>query len=62
MLKKYYSILIGSRDMNFIMSSYLEVQFRETPMQCLLMQIEIFSSACIFTIEFVESTKEECQN
>jgi len=49
------SILIDFRHMHFIMSSYSEVQFREKRMQSLLMQIEIFSSARVFTIEFVES-------
>jgi len=39
MLKKYYSIFMGSRDMNFIMSSFLEAQFREKRLQSLLMQI-----------------------
>ena len=41
--------------MHFIMAFYSEVQFREKRMQSLLMQIEIFSSARVFTIEFVES-------
>ena len=47
MLQKYYSIFMGSRDMNFIMSSISEVQFREKRIQSLLIQIEIFSSACV---------------
>jgi len=35
---------MGSRDMNFIMLFYSEVQFREKRMQSLLIQIEILSS------------------
>jgi len=26
------------------------------------MQIEIFSSACVFTLEFVATTKAKCRN
>ena len=36
--KNYYSIFMGSRDMNFIMLFYSEVQFREKRMQSLLIQ------------------------
>src|SRR6218665_3252076 len=42
-----------SRDMNFKMPSFSEVQFREKRIQSLLMQIEFFSSACVFTLECV---------
>jgi len=51
---------MGSRDMNFIMSSFSE--FREKRIQSLLMQIEIFSSACVITLEFVGTTKEKYRN
>jgi len=33
MLKNYYSIFIGSGDMNFIMLFYSEVQFQEKRLQ-----------------------------
>jgi len=36
MLKNYYSIFMGSKDINFTMLSYSEVQFREKYMQSLL--------------------------
>jgi len=36
MLKKNYYIFMGSRDMNFIMLFYSEVQFREKRLQNLL--------------------------
>ena len=36
MLNKYYSIFMDSRDMNFIMLFYSEVQFREKRLQSLL--------------------------
>jgi len=48
---------MGSRDMNF-MSSFSDVQFQEKRIQSLSMQIEIFSSACVFTLEFVKLLKQ----
>jgi len=53
---------MGSRVMNFIMLSYSEVQFREKRMQSLLMQIDIFSGACVFTLECMGITKANCRN
>ena len=50
-LKNYYSIFIGSRDMNFLMLSYSKLHFREKRMQSLLIQIEILSSACVVYLE-----------
>jgi len=47
---------MGSRGMNFIMSSFSEVQFQEKRIQSLLMQIEIFSSACALILVFVGKT------
>jgi len=48
--------------MNFIMSSFSEVQFWEKRIQSLLIQIEIFSSTYVFTLEFVGTTKAKCRN
>jgi len=31
-------------------------------MQSLLMQIDIFGSACVFTLEFMGNTKAKCRN
>jgi len=46
-----------------VMSSYSEIQFREKRTQSLLMQTEIFSSVCVFTLEFVGTTiKAKCRN
>jgi len=44
------------------MSSFSEEQFEEKRIQSLLMQIEIFSSACVFTFEFMGITKAKCRN
>ena len=41
--KNYYSIFMGSRDINFIMQSYSEVQFWEKCMQSSLTQIDILA-------------------
>ena len=61
--KNYYSIFIGSRDMNFLMLSYSKLQFREKPMQSWLIQIEILSSACVVVyLEFVGTTKAKRPN
>ena len=54
--KNYYSIFIGSRDMNFLMLSYSKLQFREKSMQSLLIQIELLSSACVVYFEFMGIT------
>ena len=51
--KNYYSIFIGSRDMNFLMLSYSKLQFREKRVQSWLIQIEILSSACVVYLEVV---------
>ena len=53
---------MGSRDMNLIMLSYLDIQFREKRMHNLLIQIEILSSACVLNLEFMGITKEERPN
>src|SRR6218665_4103316 len=58
----YISIFVGSRDVNFITSSYSEVTFLEKCMQHLLKKIEMFSSACVFTFEFMGFTKAKFRN
>ena len=62
MLKKYYSIFMGSRDMNFLMLSYSKLQFREKRMQSLLIQIEILSSPCVAYLEFMGTAKAKRPN
>ena len=58
----YYSIFIGSRDMNFLMLSYSKLQFQEKRMQSWLIQIEILSSACVVYLEFVGTIKAKRPN
>src|SRR6218665_2883807 len=60
--KNYYFIFVVSIDINFIMSSYSEVQLREKRVQSLLIQLEILSSACAFNLEFVGITKAKCRS
>ena len=62
MLKNYYSIVIGSRDMNLLMLSYSKLQLRGKRMQSLLIQIEILSSACVVYLEFMGTTKAKHPN
>ena len=63
-LKNYYSIFMGSRDMHSIVVFYLEIglQFWEKLIQSLLTQIEILSSACVFNLKFLGTTKAKRQN
>ena len=60
--KNYYSIFIGSKDMNFVMLSYSKLQFREKRMQSWLIQIKILSSACVVYLEFVGTIKAKRPN
>src|SRR6218665_1306521 len=60
--KNYYSIFIGSRDMNFVMLFYSEVRFREKRLQSLLISLKILGSACIFNLKFLGTTKAERPN
>jgi len=53
---------MGSRDMNFIMLFYSEVQFRKKPLQSLLIQTEILGSAGLFNLKFLGTTKAKRQN
>ena len=59
--KNYYSIFLGSRDMNFIRLIYSKVQFREKRFQSLLIQIEILSNACAFNLELWELLRQNVQ-
>jgi len=53
---------MGSRDMNFIMLLYSEVQFREKRLQSLSIYLEILGSACVFSLTFLGTTKAKPLN
>jgi len=53
---------MGSRDMNFLMLFYLEVQFQVKRMQSLLIQIEMLSNACVFKLKFFGTIKAKRPN
>ena len=53
---------IDSTCMSFIMLLYSEAQFRVKRMQCLLIQIEILSNACVLNLGLMGITKAKSPN
>src|SRR6218665_27775 len=60
--KNYYSIFMGSRDMNFIMLFYSEVQFREKRLQSLLIYKKKSLAVHVYsTLMFLELLRQNVQ-
>ena len=55
---------MGSRDINFITSSFSEDRstISKKTHSKFIGAIEIFSRACVFALEFVDTTRAKCRN